>query len=212
MENKRKTAGELCLKASSDNTIYDPLELGHALSDDIPNGLMECARRHCPIFDEKEFCVGYVVAGDPLLANVQRRKFFAMLYLPSPRPNQAVFLYDKVKDQITKRLWVLPTAYVMAQLSELPQVEKKYHTMKMWSDAFFKGTFWQFIRNQHSISMLSEIEYLNAHREELVKAGCKEVDSTFSDPFDFSKISIEHIVDTKTAVGNEGILDNFGQA
>lgn len=134
---RRKTAGELSLKASSDTTKYDYLEVGHALTDDIGKELMLCAQRHNKIFDEQEFCVGYVIASDPLIKNVMRRKFFAMLYLPSPRPNQAVFLYNKTKDQFTKRLWVLPAADVMSLLSEKTIVNKEFITMKAWSDAFF---------------------------------------------------------------------------
>ncbi len=197
---KRKTAGELSLKASSDTTKYDPLEVGHALTDDIAKELMTCAHRHTSIFDEKEYCVGYVIASDPLIKGVMRRKFFAMLYLPSPRPNQAVFLYDKVKDQFTKRLWVLPNPAAMAQLSEASVVSDKYKTMKAWSDAFFAGKFWEHIRSQHNISLLSEIEYLNVNREKLIKAGCKETKTVPTDPFDFSKVTINKIVNTKTAI------------
>lgn len=200
--NKRKTAGELSLKASSDSTRYDSLEVGHALTDDISNELITCARRHREIFDEKEYCVGYVIAGDPLIKNVMRRKFFAMLYLPSPRPNQAVFLYNKVKDEITKRLWVLPNSLTMAELSECKFVAPQWKTMKAWSDAFFAGSFWHFIRDQHGINLLSEHEYLNANREKLIQAGGQEVQSATPEPFDFSKVSVNKIVDTNTAVVN----------
>jgi hypothetical protein len=199
---KRKTAGELSLKAASDSTKYDYLEAGYALTDDILGHLLTCARTYRPIFNEPEYCVGYVLAGDPLIQNVMRRKFFCMLYLPSPRPNQSIFLYNKLKDQITKRLWVLPNAATMAQLSESSHVDKKYQTMKAWSDAFFDGNFWHSIRKQHDIDMLSEIEYLNANREKLIQAGCKEVDSTFSQPFDFSKISVNKVVDSEAAIIN----------
>ena len=196
---KRKTAGELSLQASRDTTKYDALEVGHALTDDIKDQLEICIRKHNTIFDENRYCVGFVIAGDPLIKNLMRRKFFAYLYLPSPRPNQSVFLYNKLSDKIEKRLWVLPNAATMACLSELQVVDPKFKTMKAWSDAFFDGKFWEFIRKQHDIDMLSEIEYLRANREELIKAGCKEIDSNFSEPFDFSKISIDKIVDTKTA-------------
>lgn len=208
---KRKTAGELSLKAASDSTKYDSLEVGHALVEDIPRELMICAHRHNLIFNEDEFCIGYVIASDPLLDNVMRRKFFAMLYLPSPRPNQAVFLYNKKKDEIIKRLWTLPNAATMAELSEMSIVDKKYKDMKGWCDAFFKLNFWHYIRNQHDISLLSEHEYLQANREELIKAGCKETKTSRTDSFDFSKISIDHIINTKTASGDKGVLDNFGQ-
>src|SRR6478736_8980683 len=202
MYRKRLTAGEMSLKASMDECKYDSREVGMALTEDMAKELQECVHRHNPIFNEDRYCVGYVIAGDPLLKNVMRRKFFAMLYLPSPRPKQAIFLYNKTFDRFEKRLWVLPNAATMAELSECAYVAKPYELMKAWSDAFFSGKFWQFIRKQHDIDMLSEIEYLKANREELIKAGCKEGKPLATEAFDFSKIAINKIVDTKTAVLN----------
>lgn len=208
----RKTAGELCLKASRDETDYDLLEVGHALTEDIAKELVDVVRRHNPIFDEKEYCVGYLIATDPLLKNVMRRKFFAMLYLPSPRPNQAVFLYNKEKDQFVKRLWVLPNAKTMAILSETPIVDKKYQSMKAWSDAFFEGKFWQFIRKQHDINLLSDIEYLNANREKLIKSGCKESKTRLSYAFDFSKITGNQVVNSDDSISDKQLLNSLRQA
>ncbi len=193
---KRETVGALSLKASSDSTIYDALEVGHALTQDIARELAICAQRHKAIFDEDEYCVGYVIAGDPLIKNVMRRKFFAFLYLPSPRPNQCVFLFNKRMDKFTKRLWTLPNAMTMAELSEMTYVDPQYRDMKRWSDAFFDLKFWQYIRKQHNIDMLSEIEYLNANREKLIQAGCKETKSVAADPFDFGKITTDKIVNS----------------
>ncbi len=117
------------------------------------------------------------------------------------RPNQAVFLYNKSLDKITKRLWVLPSDVVMAELAGTSViVHKRYETMQAWSVAFFKGTFWEYIRHEHGINMPSEREYFLAHREELIKAGCKIPGADFSDPFDFDKISIEKVIDTQEAV------------
>lgn len=188
------------MKASSDTTKYDPLEVGYALTEDIAKELMDCAHRHNPIFNEDEYCVGYVIASDPLIKGVMRRKFFAILYLPSPRPNQTVFLYNKRQDKFLKRLWVLPNPLLMAHLSTACSVPDEYKSMKGWSDSFYEGKFWEYIRSQHKISLLSEIEYLNANREKLIKAGCKESKTIATDPFDFSKITINKIVDTKTTV------------
>lgn len=191
---KRKTAGELSLAASADTTRYNSLEVAHALADEVEKELFICARRHNTIFDEEEFCIGYVIATDPMIQNVMRRKFFAMLYMPSPRPNQSVFLYNKMQDQITKCLWVLPNPATMAELSELTIVDKKYRRMKAWCDAFYEKRFWPFIRSENKISLLSEIEYLNANREKLIKAGCKEGKPPSSEAFDFSKIAGNKVV------------------
>ena len=211
-KKKRKTAGELSLQASQDERVYDSLEIGHWLTEDIAKELQECVRRHNPIFDEKEYCVGYLLASDPLIKGIMRRKFFAMLYLPSPRPNQAVFLYNKEKDQFVKRLWVLPNPKAMAILSEMPVVDKRYETMKAWSDAFFDGTFWKFIRKQHDISMLSESEYLNANREKFIKAGAKQPKPGLSEPFDFGKVSVNQVIDSKATIGNKNLFDGRRQA
>lgn len=196
---KRKTAGEMVVKAQSDPTIYDSLEVGHALSKDILEQIKLCIEKHHSIIDEPEFCVVMVLADDCLIKGVLRRKFYAWPYLPKPRPRQSCFLYSK-RDDSVKRLWVLPDALSMATASEMTNVSPQWQTMKNWSDAFFAGKFFEFIRKEHGITMLSEAEYLKANREKLIKAGCQEVEAPLSDPFDFSKISINKIVDTQAAL------------
>ena len=208
---KRKTAGELSLKAASDSTNYKAVEVGHALVEDgsIANNLAICAQNHRDIFDEEEYCVGYMIVQDPLIKGVMRRKFFAMLYMPSPRPEQAVFLYNKKLDKFMKRLWVLPAAYspnkaawTMEKLYLTDNVPKEYKTMKQWSQAFYDGVFWPFIRRQHDIKLLSEIEYLNANRQKLIEAGAQNFKPAPPDAFDFAKVQIGHINNTTTALAN----------
>lgn len=196
----RVSAGELSKKALADTTKYNALEVGHAMADNIEKELYESAVKHHNIFDENEYCVVMVIAKDPLIKNLIRRKFYCTLYLPSPRPNQAVFLYNKSLGLITKRLWVLPSDMVMAELATLGFVDLRYRTMQAWSIAFFDGNFWEFIRYESKINMLSEHEYFLEHREELIQAGCKIPDSTFSQPFDFDKINIEKVIDTQEAL------------
>lgn len=212
MITERKTAGELSHKANADTTKYDALEVGHALADEIEPHLRQCIENHKDIILEDEFCIVMVLAKDPLIHNVMRRKFYAWPYLPSPRPNQSVFLYNKRLDKITKRLWVLPSDMVMAELSIMGYVDKRYQTMQAWSIAFFKGTFWEYIRYDQKIDMLSESEYLKAHREELVKAGCQVPQSRITEAFDFSKIHIKNIIDTQNAVVNQDSFNSLGKA
>jgi len=198
---KRKTAGELSKQALSDLTKYDALEVGHAVTDDISKHLWESINKHRDLFDEDEFCVIMLIGKDPLISNLIRRKFYCWPFLPKPRPNQSVFLYNKALDRITKRLWVLPSDMVMAELAGTNiLVHKKYQTMQAWSVAFFKGTFWEYIRHESGINMPSEHEYFLAHRDELIKAGCNLPDSNLPESFDFSKITIDKIIDTKAAV------------
>jgi|GEM_PF-1011090 hypothetical protein len=215
---ERITAGELSKKALSDKTKYDALEVGHALSDEIAPQLRICIENHKNIINENEFCIVMLISKDPLISNLQRRKFYAWPYLPKPRPNQSVFLYNKGKDLITHRLWILPSDMVMAELHSMAIVDKRYQTMKAWSDAFYKGWkldkktkqfynsdpchFWNFVRKDQKIDMLSEHEYFLKHRDELIQAGGKIPNSTDTEPFDFSKIAIKEVVDTMTPVSD----------
>jgi hypothetical protein len=192
----RESVGALAYNAIRDSIRYDPLEIGHAVTDDMGVHIQECIRIYNKKIDEDEYCVCYVWADDPLIKGVRRRKFFGWPYLPSPRPDQGVFLYNKRKDSLEKRLWILPQAQVMEGLYLAQSVPAELVQMKQWSMAFYDGCFWQFIRKQHDIKMLSETEYLNANREKLIKAGCKQIDSTFADPFDFSKITANQIINT----------------
>lgn len=189
------TAGQIQNKLNKDTTKYDALEVGHAMADDLEKHLYESVNIYKNRIEEKQFCVVMVIGKDPLLKNVTRRKFYCWPFLPKPRPNQAVFLFDKGKDRIVKRLWVLPSDMVMAELANIAIVDKRYQTMQAWSIAFFKGTFWDYIRYEHNINMLSETEYHLAKRDELLKTGVQVPASDFSDPFDFSKISIKKVVD-----------------
>jgi hypothetical protein len=197
--NKRKTAGEMSLKAASDNTIYDPLEVAHALTDDICEQLRICAHAHSKIFDEDEFFLILVIASDPLIQGVRRHKYTAFPYLPQPRPQQTVFLFNK-QTHNCRRLWSLPNAKTMAVISEMSYVAPEWQNTKLWCDAFFNHTFFHTIREQYGIDHLSEKEYLDMHRAELIKAGCNEVKTSSSDPFDFSKVAVEKVIDKSKAV------------
>lgn len=198
---QRETAGELSKKSLSDKTKYNALEVGHAMAEDIEKHLYESIYKHKHIIREPEFCVVMIIAKDPLIKNLIRRKFYCWPYLPKPRPNQAVFLYNRAADRVTKRLWALPSDVVMAELAGTNViVHKRYQTMQAWSVAFFKGTFWDYIRHEHKINMPSEQEYFLQNREKLIEAGCKVPDASYSEPFDFSKVAIEKIVDTAEVV------------
>lgn len=189
-------ASELSKKAFADHTKYDPEEIGYAQLDDIDRGLRDCIELHRPIFDMDEFCVCYVLAGDPLVPNLTRRKFHAFPWLPSPRPDQGVFLYNKGLDVITKRLWVMPKAEMMALLCSTFVTDEISKRQQAWCAAFYAGTFWEYIRWEHSIDMLSEQEMLSKHRAELIQAGCKPCPINVRDAFDFSKIHVKNLIET----------------
>lgn len=177
------------------------LELGHAICDTIPEALRKCIERHKDIIDEDEWCIVRQKATDKLIKNLLDYKYYAWPYLPSPRPDQVVFLYNRKKDDITKRLWTLPTIDRMEQLATATsQVPKEYEQMQAWSIAFYKCQFWEYIRYESGINMPSEHEYFLQHREELIKAGCKVPDASYSEPFDFDKITIKKVIDTQESV------------
>jgi hypothetical protein len=183
------TASELAAKAALDTTTYKAMEVAYAWAEDLYDQLMESVALYKNKIDQDEFCVVYVIATDPLLPTLKRRKFYCWPYLPSPRPNQGVFLYRKSSDRLS-RLWVLPVAESMAELATPGfVVDKPYELMQVWSREFYKGTFWQFIRKQHDIKMLSQEEFDELNKADLIKAGLENTESRSPDAFDFSKIS-----------------------
>ncbi len=84
-----------------------------------------------------------------------RVKYFALPWLPKPRPDQSCFLYDSGK--IT-HLWSLPNSKTMGELSSLDIVHERYKRVKKWCDSFFDLTFWEDIREEHGFKGLSEEE------------------------------------------------------
>ncbi len=188
MANARgETAGGLVAKTERDSTSYDSMEAGHALADTVEKELWTCIDNHLKIIDEPEFCVVMTLADDCIIKGVMRRKFYAWPYLPKPRPRQSVFLYRRSDDKL-QFLWALPEAFAMASLSTMSNVGRPWRRMKGWCDAFFSMRFWEHIREQAEIELLSEQEYLERHRKELTKALDKNVAPPLPDTFDFAKV------------------------
>lgn len=187
---KIKTASELSQQAAEDSTVYKAREVAEAWTEDLLEQLLESAKLYSDKIDQNEFCIVYVIAGDPLLKNLRRRKFYCWPYLPSPRPDQGVFLYNKAMQRIEKRLWVLPNAITMAELCQPGLIaDTPYKSMQRWSKSFYKGTFWKDIRAEHDIKMLSQEEFDKLNEAELIKRGLENPQADMPQPFDFSKIS-----------------------
>lgn len=208
---ERITAGAASLKAASDLSTYDPLELGYAMSEDVANQLKICAEKHEKIFDEEEFCLVLVRASDCLIQGVMRQKFYAYLYLPQPRPEQSVYLYNKRTKQC-RRLWSLPNAKNMAILSETPSVRDEWRATKYWCDAFFSGKFFERIRSLYGIKMPSEAEFLKANREKLIKSGCKQVKRRGADALDLGDVQSDKIVGSIKPSSEERVLETLRKA
>lgn len=193
---EHKTAGQLSHKALSDTTKYDALEVAYGSTDDVLEQLLQSAHTYADQIDQVEYCIVMVIASDPLIVNLRRRKFYCWPWLPSPRPNQGVWLYNKVLDRIVKRLWVLPCPEAMAILATPGKVvDPQYQTMQNWSRSFYKGKFWEDIRDEHKINMLSQQEEDKLNPEKEIKTDVDGVNSNITETFDFSKIvagQVEH--------------------
>lgn len=202
-EDEKKTAGELQYKASKDETRYDMLEVGHAMSEDVIDQIRICINNNYESMDTEEFCVVLLLVDDPLIKGLLRRKFYAWPFLPKPRPRQSVFLFSKKNDSL-KRLWTLPDALTMATTSSMQYVAKEYQNMKNWADAFYEGfykqnpsIFWDLIRKQSKTTLLSEHEFLQRNRGEVSEPEGDEISALFPETFDFSKVKAFKIREPK---------------
>jgi len=194
--SKRKTVGEQSLIARSDSTRYDPLEVAEQEVIDLNKEFLICLENHKKVFDEDEFCIVLQRnVTDPLIAGVRRNKFYGWLWLPQPRPFQTVFYYHK-PSETCKRLWSLPDPHTMAILSSLPWVSDDRQQVKEWVDAFYRHDFHEHIRKQYNLNMLTQAEYLDLHREEIIEARGKNIDGLLTDSFDFTKVFSDKVVDS----------------
>lgn len=194
MNQNRPTAGELAQKALSDTTVYNATEVGQAMCDDIEKHLYDAVSNYVDKIEQDKFCVVMLIGKDSLLHNLIRRKFYCWPFLPKPRPNQAVFLYEKSKDRITKRLWILPCDAAMAELASLTAVHKRYKNMQRWSKAFFDGNFWDTIRGESGVDLKSEYECLQELMTEnsdlrLDKSALRLVESDLTDDLSTGEIT-----------------------
>lgn len=204
------TAGAKSLKALGDNAFYDGIEVAEAQMMDTPKQVFDCAHKHMKIFDEDEYFIVMVRASDPLIFGLVRQKFYAYMYLPSPRPEQAVWLYNKALDKV-QFLWSLPPAKVMAAISEAHVVNKKWTRTRGWCKAFFSGSFWHHIRDQHKIDHLSEHEYLLKHKSALIQASGEDSKPLVTDSFDFGKVAVKKVIDLNAISSSKSPLYNTRQ-
>lgn len=176
-----KTAGEIhnFLRNQPEQNL-SPLELADQFCIDTYKGVVECIGLHYDVFSPQlaKFCVVCSLChGEGGLKYLIRRKFCALPFLPSPYPNQSVWMFDKNDDSVTF-LWSLPEPSKMAFLSESFSYMGEEDRMKKWCDWFFKGAqvFWENIRKMHGIDMLSEMEINRRNRE----VGNKYIDDDVS--------------------------------
>ena len=202
----KETLGEKYNRVKLDNTKYDPVDMAFAMVDKVPQELVTCADRHKNIFGEEDYFVGYVISDDPFLKGIRRKKYHAMLFMPTPVPEQAFWLYNKVLDT-WHFMWCLPKPWAMANYASLTHVDKKKRRMKAWCDAYFNGTFWETIREMHGIEHLSQEEYRLKHRNEIPDFVVDNRNACLSEPFDFSKVSFGDVYDTQKIVSLENSND-----
>jgi len=184
------TIGEKSALANSDNTAYSAWDIGNEMVKDIQSQIEECAEKHKDYWDSDEYCVVMLLARDPVILNAIRRKFYAWPFLPKPRTNQTTWLYNRITGQF-RMLWCLPDADTLASLSCSLVVDKEYKNMKRWSDSVFTVHFWQDIRKEHNITMLSEEEHLEVIRKENPQLTGEDISPLPTNPIDSLKFDTE---------------------
>ena len=163
------TAGEKALKASKDTTIYHSMELADDLVKDVAKEVEQCIKNHLEVFKGiPKFCVVGLIAGDCIIPNAMRIKYFALPWLPKPRPDQSCFLFDSTTHKV-KHLWTLPSAQTMAEVSTLLSVHDSWKKIRIWSVAFYNKDFWPIIRKMNAINLLAEEEMIDKQPESYEK-------------------------------------------
>lgn len=198
----KETLGEKYRKVKRDSTKYDPADMAFGMLEKVPQELIECANRHKNLIGEEEYFVCYVISDDPILKGIRRKKYHALMFMPTPVPEQAVWLYNKVLDTF-KFLWCLPKPWPMACYSTMTHVDKKKRRMKAWCKAYFEGNFWETIRQMHGIDHLSEYEFRLKHRNEIADFVPDNSNPCLTQPFDFAKVGFGDVEDPGKAVSLE---------
>lgn len=191
---EKKTIGELSAQASRDTNSYCAFDVADEVVKDIEAQVWECISRHKELFDG-DFCVVMLIASDPLLKNMVRRKFYAWPFLPKPRTSQTVWYYYSKADEI-KGLWCLPSSDALATLSVIIQVDPAYRKMQRWANLFYTTNFWKEIRKESNISMLSEEEHLEVIRKEGTHSLSDDVSPDFTNPIDSMRFDTQQVVDS----------------
>jgi hypothetical protein len=186
------TAGEKCFKASQDTSFHDPLDIAMADLEGVYENLTQCAHSHISKIGEPHFFIVMLICTDVLIKGLQRRKFYADIFLPDPRPNQLVCMYEKKLDSM-KRIWSLPSPAVMAVISSTDLVDDVWKMTKYWCDAFYNRDFHQKIRDQWKITDLSreESKKSSLYRENIIKFRSQNDCPFLSKPFDAFKTVVQ---------------------
>ena len=190
--HKHETVGEKQHKASLDSTKYDAREVAYGRMETAPEMFEQCAKRHCKIFDEDEFFVVSLIVYDPMIKNLRRNKYYADLFMPAPRPQQTVFLYNKVHDT-WRYMWTIPDPVTIVEISEALYVPKEDRRVKQWIDAIYNRTFWPTIRKMHGIDHLSREEFVELNRDKIPSHVADKGDPLRAETFDFSKVNFGEV-------------------
>lgn len=178
-----------------DTSAYCAFDLADELVKDVDKQVWECFKRHEYTFDTEFFCVVMLYASDCAVKAMVRRKFYAWPFLPQPRCSQTVWYCKRGVGPI-KMLWALPASDTLATLATLVTVHKDYRNMQRWARWIYEPGFYERIRKEAHIPMLSEEEHLDIVRKKDPKPVTEDLGPTPTNPIDSIKFAAQEVADS----------------
>lgn len=171
----KKTTAQINNENLKDTTNYDAMEIAEQGVNTLEKQLQIAIDRGRQQFSENVFSVIMLFKQDPRQTTVLKRVFTASPFMPKPRPDQAVWVYNRITDKLTF-MWSLPNAHITSCLSVMLAPPKYWQRTATWCRAFFEGRLVDLIRKETGITLETEREFLRSHREELAKMASNNVE------------------------------------
>lgn len=87
---------------------------------------------------DKPYFITVLLRKDPMFHNMIQRFFFARETLPTPTPDQTVWMYDP-KDENLQLIWMLPREPAIKKLAAMGKYAPKRHRPKVfWSQKYLQ--------------------------------------------------------------------------
>lgn len=108
MANNRETVGKISSELLKKTAVTnDPIEIERAMHEGYVKNILECINDAPNSYGDAYFIV-VITKKEPLMPNVLRNYFLARKSCPTPDYDQAVYLYNKILEELTF-LWVIPS-------------------------------------------------------------------------------------------------------